>query len=308
MAVCDICSTPGVGTVISAEDMRYAVFKNGFNPLSLGLVKDPMALMNKAEWYNGWKNTIVAQDTSDWNICPNCMAKLKSYLKGTPMPTGVRKATVSANPLVSTLAGAATEQKYKKGKKEGVAGESAQPKRLGGCLLISSGLLLLAVSLISVAATVAIFLDPALVEDDTGSVFLGSAICTLPILICGFVLLLFGIRKLRGQRKQIAAAPADIGFEGIAVGGPSDHLQGTKYQEGDIVKCGVCGKSLRVKYHDPGKLTLATADALKGVALRCQTCGFIVCDPCSMPPGGVGTPICPNCKAIAGGPYLFVHE
>jgi len=53
MAVCDICNTPGVGTFISAENMRQAVFKKGFNPLSLGLVRDPMALMNKAGWYNG---------------------------------------------------------------------------------------------------------------------------------------------------------------------------------------------------------------------------------------------------------------
>jgi len=117
MAVCDICSTPGVGTVISAEDMRKAVFKKGFNPVSHGLVRDPIALMNKTEWYNGWKNTIVAQDTSDWNICPNCMAKLKSYLKGSPKPAGVTKATVSVDPKVSKMAGAATEQKYKKEKK-----------------------------------------------------------------------------------------------------------------------------------------------------------------------------------------------
>ena len=81
------------------------------------------------------------------------------------------------------------------------------------------------------------------------------------------------------------------------------------YREGDIVKCGVCGKSLRVKYYDPSKpIAVATADALKGVALRCQSCGFIVCDPCSMPPGGIGIPTCPNCKAQQGGPYFFIRE
>jgi len=117
MAVCDICNTPGMGTVISAEDMKRAVFKKGFNPLSLGLVRDPMAQMHKNEWYQGWKNTIVAQDTSDWNICPNCMVKLKPYLGGTPKPTGVKKATVSADPTVSAMAGAATEQRYKQEKK-----------------------------------------------------------------------------------------------------------------------------------------------------------------------------------------------
>jgi hypothetical protein len=83
----------------------------------------------------------------------------------------------------------------------------------------------------------------------------------------------------------------------------------TDYREGDIVKCGVCGKPLRVKYYDPSKpIAVATADALKGVALRCQTCGFIVCDPCSMPPGGMGMPKCPKCGAVQGGPYFFICE
>ena len=86
------------------------------------------------------------------------------------------------------------------------------------------------------------------------------------------------------------------------------HEDRADYRGGDVVKCGVCGKSLRVKYFDPGKIALATADALRGVALRCQSCGFIVCDPCSMPPGGIGQPICPRCKAQRGGPYFFIHE
>lgn len=37
MAVCDICNTPGTGTLVSAEQMREAVFANGFNPFELGL-------------------------------------------------------------------------------------------------------------------------------------------------------------------------------------------------------------------------------------------------------------------------------
>jgi hypothetical protein len=82
----------------------------------------------------------------------------------------------------------------------------------------------------------------------------------------------------------------------------------TDYREGDKVECGVCGKTLRVKYHDPGKIAIATADALRGVALRCRACGFIVCDPCSMPPGGTGMPTCPSCKALANGPYFFVRK
>lgn len=80
---------------------------------------------------------------------------------------------------------------------------------------------------------------------------------------------------------------------------------GTDFREGDTVKCGVCKKPLKVKYHDPSKIAIATADALRGVALRCQSCGFIVCDPCSMPPGGAGMPICPSCKSQKNGPFFF---
>ena len=298
MAVCDICNTPGVGTVISAENMRQAVFKKGFNPLSLGLVNDPMALMNKDEWYQGWKNTIVAQDTSDWNICPNCMAKLKSYIKGTPKPTGVRKAQVSADPMVSTLAGEATEQKYKKGKKG----------RIWGCLLTIGGLLILAIGLANVASLLTLLLDPARLEIGTGNILIVTVVCGLPFVIVGIVLLIFGISKLRSQRKQIAVTPAGPGLDGAALGDPPELIQGTDYLEGDRVKCGVCGKSLKVKYHDPGQVAVVTADALRGVALRCQTCGFIVCDPCSIPPGDVGMPICPSCKTLEKGPYFFVHE
>jgi len=66
--------------------------------------------------YNNWKNTIVAQDTSDWNICSKCMTKLKPYLKGAPKPTGVKKATVSSDPIVSALAGSKAQEKYKPAK------------------------------------------------------------------------------------------------------------------------------------------------------------------------------------------------
>ena len=92
--------------------------------------------------------------------------------------------------------------------------------------------------------------------------------------------------------------------------GVSDKVKATnhiEYKEGDKVKCGKCGKLLRVKYHDPKKIVIVTPDALKGIALRCRSCRFIVCDPCSMPSGGEGMPTCPSCKASVKGPYFFVH-
>ena len=117
MTVCDICSSSGVGTVISSKDIKQAVFKQGFNPLSLGLINDPFAKMNEAIWYEGWKTTIVAQDTSDWNICPNCMSKLKPYLKGKPKPTGVKSALVSLDPLKEVVDKATLGLKDNKNKK-----------------------------------------------------------------------------------------------------------------------------------------------------------------------------------------------
>ncbi|MCR4405398.1 MAG: hypothetical protein NUW24_00520 [Anaerolineae bacterium] len=115
MAVCDICNAPGMGTMMSSEQMREAVFAKGFDPFKLGLVPDMGALLGlgAGESYKHWKNTIVAQDTSDWNICAQCMAVLQPYLKGAPKPTGVMHATVSSDPTVSARAGAAAEQKYK---------------------------------------------------------------------------------------------------------------------------------------------------------------------------------------------------
>jgi alpha-glucoside transport system substrate-binding protein len=115
--VCDICSAPGMGTLVSAEQMREAVFKKGFDPFELGLgalsVLAMMQGLSTRQAYEQWKNTIVAQDTSDWNVCANCMAKLKPYLKDAPKAAGVRKSTVSFRPDVSAAAGAAAERKYK---------------------------------------------------------------------------------------------------------------------------------------------------------------------------------------------------
>jgi hypothetical protein len=115
MAVCDLCNAPGMGTIISSEQMREAVFAKGFDPFKLGLVPDMGAMfgLGAGASYNHWKNTIVAQDTSDWNICSKCMATLRPYLKGAPKPTGVKRATVSSDPTVSAAAGAAAERKYK---------------------------------------------------------------------------------------------------------------------------------------------------------------------------------------------------
>ena len=111
MAVCDICTTPGMGQVISSENVRQAVFGKGFDPFKLGLVPNLTGASSTAV-FTEWKRTVVAQDTSDWNICSRCMAHLQPYIVGKPKAAGVANATVYASTAVGAAAEAAAERKY----------------------------------------------------------------------------------------------------------------------------------------------------------------------------------------------------
>lgn len=142
MAVCDICNSPGMGELISSEDMRKAVFKNGFNPHKLGLVAGAVSMasmmgLSVDDMYENWKGTVVAQDTSDWNICSKCMAKLRPYLEGTPRPTGVKHAQASADPLVAAAAKAAAERKYG-GQAETPSPEDAPKESESACFIATA--------------------------------------------------------------------------------------------------------------------------------------------------------------------------
>jgi len=82
MALCDICNTPGMGTIVKAKDMSAAVRK-GFNPFKEGLVPDMMAAMGlEGSSYDSWRAEAISGRLaqSDWNVCDNCMTKLKPYL------------------------------------------------------------------------------------------------------------------------------------------------------------------------------------------------------------------------------------
>jgi len=117
-----------MGTVISADDMKKAVFKKGFNPFALGLVPGAALLPSglAAGEYDRWKRQ-TAQDTSDWNICAKCMAVLRSYLTGTPKAAGIATATVSSNPLLGAMAVAEAERAY--GSSPPVGPPAAPPAR-----------------------------------------------------------------------------------------------------------------------------------------------------------------------------------
>ena len=93
MAVCDVCNKPGNGSLVGAEQMREAVLGKKFNPFALGLsTGSPVYLMMGPAAYEYWKSQIVAQDTSDWNICPYCMKTLEPYLSAMPKASGVSTA------------------------------------------------------------------------------------------------------------------------------------------------------------------------------------------------------------------------
>jgi hypothetical protein len=95
MGLCDICGKHEEGTRVSSEDMRTAVFKNKFNPYASGLIKlHHMYGLKDKEVYEGWKRDIVAQDQSDWNICSECMSKLKSYLEDSFRPSDASSSEV----------------------------------------------------------------------------------------------------------------------------------------------------------------------------------------------------------------------
>lgn len=134
MAVCDLCGVPGMGTIVSSEQMREAVFGSGFNPFALGLAKNPFAnIVDNQEMYQNWKTTIVAQDTSDWNVCSECMVVLKRHLKTAPRGTGVETTTVSTDQSVAQAASSAAEKKYEKtadGKRESMSNPDQSEKRI----------------------------------------------------------------------------------------------------------------------------------------------------------------------------------
>ena len=111
MAVCDICCEPGMGRVVSSENVRQAVFGKGFNPFALGIAPN-LTGASVGVVFAEWKRTLVAQDTSDWNICTRCMGHLQTYIVGRAQAAGVANATVFTGATIGAAAEAAAERKY----------------------------------------------------------------------------------------------------------------------------------------------------------------------------------------------------
>ena len=78
------------------------------------------------------------------------------------------------------------------------------------------------------------------------------------------------------------------------------------YHEGDMVQCQRCAKNVRVKYYDKDTVVVVSSLDQQTLALRCQYCGYVLCDSCAHPADSL-FPICPSCQR-EWGPYYFTHE
>jgi hypothetical protein len=80
----------------------------------------------------------------------------------------------------------------------------------------------------------------------------------------------------------------------------------SEYQDGDIVQCQRCAKNVRVKYYDRDTVVVVSTQEQQTLALRCQYCGYVLCDSCAHPADSL-FPICPSCQR-EWGPYYFTHD
>ena len=85
MALCDICNTPGKGKVVRAKDMSNAVRKS-FDPFKEGIASGAMNLLGTFglvdDGADAWRQSAISGQLSmsNWNVCDQCMTKLKPYL------------------------------------------------------------------------------------------------------------------------------------------------------------------------------------------------------------------------------------
>jgi DNA-directed RNA polymerase subunit RPC12/RpoP len=78
------------------------------------------------------------------------------------------------------------------------------------------------------------------------------------------------------------------------------------YRDGDMVQCQRCAKNVRVKYYDKDTVVVVSSQDQQTLALRCQYCGYVLCDSCAHPADSL-FPTCPSCQR-EWGPYYFTHE
>ena len=79
MSVCDICGKSGQFHQVSSDLIRGALH-HGFNPFELGIASaNPGMNLSPAQLFSTWKMQ-VENDTSDWNVCPDCLDVVDQYI------------------------------------------------------------------------------------------------------------------------------------------------------------------------------------------------------------------------------------
>lgn len=79
---CDICSSPGTGTIVATAQFSGAV-RRGFNPFAIGCIPEAWYQNSAPGYYERWAQSAMYGNTSrsDWNVCSRCMGKLNGYLQ-----------------------------------------------------------------------------------------------------------------------------------------------------------------------------------------------------------------------------------
>lgn len=134
-----------------------------------------------------------------------------------PPPTAEKKEPEEIRGVATGAAATASSKPISR-KKPRSTGKSAISKRQWGCFFASCGSFIVAIALIIIAAVVATIFDPDATTDPPGVVLSRTAICFLPAILIGSVLLKLGISRLRSQRKQAVAEQTDSGSEVIVPG------------------------------------------------------------------------------------------
>ena len=80
---CDVCNTAGSGTIVAAARMSAAV-REGFNPITLGIVPDTLKFLGLPGGAESWAEsaTVGAASRTDWDVCAGCVKRLEPYLSG----------------------------------------------------------------------------------------------------------------------------------------------------------------------------------------------------------------------------------
>lgn len=71
------------------------------------------------------------------------------------------------------------------------------------------------------------------------------------------------------------------------------------FENGEMVECAVCGKSLEVRIMKYAQMTVATMDVWTGIALICGDCGRLFCVDCALR-RHPNLPSCDQCQEIGG--------